>query len=419
MPGRRKLVAVLDDLRESLWVIPAVALTVALLAAQTLPHIEAKLPAPPWFETNAASARSLLGAIATATLTLTGLVFSITMLVLQLTSSQHSPRVMRRFLRDRTNQVVLALFISTFAYALLALRNIEEGEVASFSVWLGFVMAMASVGAFVHYIDHMAQSIRVSTIIQSIGDETRAAIERLFPDADDGSENTPAPLDAGGCRVSWQGRPGVVIDVDIEHVAMIARRAGVLVAVAPIVGDFLPKGAPAFEVSSQLEADDERELQQVILVGAERTMRQDAGFGLRQLVDVAGRALSPGVNDPATAVQALDQVHDILRVLVRRKVAAEVRRANDGRLTAILRRPSWEDFLALGIDEIRITGVGSIQIHRRLVAILDDLLDRAPESRRASIRRELVLLKAGGEHGFKLEADRFTANQGSLRGHGA
>ncbi|MCB9484382.1 MAG: DUF2254 domain-containing protein [Dehalococcoidia bacterium] len=412
--------SVWDSLRESLWFLPAIALAVSVMVAEAAPALDDHLASPWWFSTDADSARSLLSAIATATLTLTGLVFSITMLVLQLTSSQLSPRVMRRFLRDRNNQIVLALFISTFAYALLALRNVETESVPTFSVWLGFAMAMVSVGAFVRYIDHMAHAIRASSIISGIGEETRETIDRLYPDPIEGDPDGHEQWPAGrpDREVAWAGGPGVLTNVSLDRIEEVAERCGARIAIVPMVGDFLPSGAPAFQAWGMLDEEATGELNETLVVGSERTMLRDAAFGLRQLVDIAERALSPGVNDPTTAVQAIDQLHDLLRRLAGRELAPEVRRDGDGRWRALLRHPSWDDFVALGVDEVRLSGRTSLQTNRRLRFLLNDLMRVAPPERRNILHTELALLDESVEEAFAQPEDRRMAARPSARGHG-
>ena len=419
MNGRLTLSGIADGLRESLWFIPAIALVLAVLVAELSPIFDDVLVAPPWYSTDAESARALLGAIATATLTLTGLVFSITMLVLQLTSSQLSPRVMGRFLRDRHNQVVLALFISTFAYALLALRSVEEEEVRTFSVWVGFAMAMVSVVAFIHYIDHMAKSIRASTVIAEIATETRGTIERMYPDpVESDREESGDWLDDPDTQVAWTGKAGVVTDVDIEAMREIARRRGVRLALIPMVGDFVPSGAPVFNVWGALGEEDADDLQSTARLARERTPVRDVGFGFRQLVDIAERALSPGVNDPTTAVQAIDQIHDLLRRLATRELGPEVRRDDEGEAVAIVRHPGWDAFVGLAVDEIRISGQGSLQTNRRLRFLLEDVMTVAPPRRQNALRIQLTLLDEGLQRGFDLALDRDAASRASARGHG-
>ena len=423
MDSSLRLTTTLDRLRESLWLLPAVALALAIAAAELIPLVDAALPRPFWFSSNADSARSLLSSIATATLTLTGLVFSITMLVLQLTSSQLSPRVMRRFLRDRTNQAVLALFIATFAYELLAIRNVEADDVPAFSVWGGFLLAMASVGAFIYYINHMAQSIRAANVIAGIGADTRDAIDRVYGDpVDEGGEvdgQAVLPMGEPDLTVSREGHGGVLTNVGLDRVAEIARQREALIALRPGVGDFVPQGAPLFDVWGHLSDEQARELQEAVAVGRERTMQQDAAFGLRQLVDIAERALSPGVNDPTTAVQAIDQLHDLLRRLATRRLAADVRRAADGSVAVVMPRPDWEAFVGLTVDEIRIAGASSMQTHRRLRHLLVDVMTAAPPHRRNALRNQLRLLDEVLEEGFSLEADRRLAAEASPRGHSA
>ncbi len=416
---RLRLGWIWDSLREGLWFIPATALVLSVLVAELARIFDDRLAAPSWFETDAQSGQALLGAIATATLTLTGLVFSITMLVLQLASSQLSPRVMRRFLRDRNNQVVLGLFIATFAYALLALRNVKADSVPSFSVWLGFVMAMASVVAFVHYMDHMAKSIRTSSVISGIGNETRDTIERSYsePIPIAGDAEMPEWVERIELEVTWEGRAGVLAHIDVQRLVEIARARSARVVVLRIVGEFIPSGSALFGVQGQILAEDIEDLRASAAIGEERTMMSDAAFGLRQLVDIGQRALSPGVNDPTTAVQALDQIHDILRCLATRALGPRFGRDEDGEVRVVVPRPDWDSFVGLGVDELRRSGRESLQPNRRLRYLLEDVLTVAPPARQRPLRTQLAVLDEALPEAFPSAYDRSLASRPSARGH--
>ena len=390
-----------ERLRLRLWFVPALFTIGAGLLAVFFVSLDQRLADDPdrlgfAFGGTAEGARSVLAVIATSMLTFTGLVFSITMLVLQAASSQLSPRVMRTFLRDRGNQVVLGLFVATFVYTLLVLHTVRApteaggGFVPSLAILVAFVLLLSSVGAFIWYIDHMAHAIRASTVITSIWAETTAAIDRLYPEP----VGAEAETEAG--RGQHHGDPdrvvespgaGALVGVDEERLAAAASQGDRLLEFVPSVGEFVPEGAPLARLWGSWDSDAIDEVRAAVSLGSERTLHQDAAFGLRQLVDIALRALSPGINDPSTAVLALDRLHDLLRRLATRQFPSR-ERVVEGTVRLVLPRPGWEDYVRLAVDEIRQAGDGQIQVDRRLRSMLEDLHSITPEDRLAVLRQE-------------------------------
>lgn len=376
------------------------------------------------------SARLVLSTISAAMLSFTGLVFSVTMLVLQLASSQLSPRVMRTFLRDRVNQTILGLFVATFLYSLLVLREVRtpaggDAFVPAISVSVAYLLLVASVAAFVLYIHHMAQSIRAVTVLRTVGAETREAIQRLYPEGVATDPEDPAmalPDRAPDRLVVLSHAPGVVTSIDEEHLLRLATEHGLTVAFLHHVGDFVPEGSPLLAIWSRsagaLDDLPEDRLAGTVEIGPERTMTQDAAFGFRQIVDIAEKALSPGINDPTTALQALDQVHDLLRRLAVQRIPSAFRIDDHGDIVLHLPRPGWADYVALAIDEIRQYGDGSIQIARRLRHLLLDVRSVAPPSRQAPLDRQLRLLDEGIARSFSTADDRIAAGRPSASGQG-
>jgi uncharacterized membrane protein len=262
-------------------------------------------------------------------------------------------------------------------------------------------------------------------VIRSVADETRSAIGRLYPEGIAAEPDAPIPSLPGGSPdlvVTLERGRGVVTSIDDGRLVAVARADGLIVQLVPMVGDFVPTGAPLLRVwfRDATRADDglQARLASTVEIGPERTMTQDAAFGFRQLVDVAERALSPGVNDPTTAVQALDQLHDLLRRLATRQIPSPVRIDEDGDVLLYLPRPGWADYVALALDEIRQYGVGSIQVVRRLRYLLLDLEAVAPAFRKAPISRQLRLLDAALPGSFTLHEDRQSASQPSASGQG-
>lgn len=423
--SRDTISAQLERLRLRLWFIPALFAIAAGLGAVALLAVDRALsgdgPSAITFGGTAEGARSVLSTVAQSMLTFTGLVFTITMLVLQLAANSLSPRVMRTFIRDRKNQVVLGLFVATFVFTLVVLREVrtpngDDGFVPGLSTWAAFVLLLASVAAFVYYIDHMAHAIRASTVISNIADETRDAIDDRYPEVvPDDRGDAPAlgpPLDTVGARAG-----GTLVAIDEEALVQVAVEHDLLVEVVPSVGDFVPTGGSLFRLYSfggrrpdQPRVDAIRDdLMRAAQFGNERTLHQDASFGIRQLVDVAARALSPGTNDPTTAVQAIDQIHDLLRIVAGRPRPRSVR-LDDERHPRVLRAErSWEELVALGFDELRLYGAAHLLVARRLGAALSDLIAVAPPDRTAILVAQRDRLDDAITHALTDPRDRRTA----------
>lgn len=413
------------------WLVPALCVAGALGLTHASEALDARLPhdEPTWylFPGGPEGARSVFSAVASSMLTLAGLVFSVTILVLQLASSQFSPRALRTFLKDRPSQFTLGILVGTFVYALLGLRSVwgsSEGierHVPSLSVWLAVVLALLSVGAFIYYIHHVSQSIRAVVILARIGQETRGTLEHMYPEGigeDTGEQGLVRPEGLPSLLVAHPGDSGVLTSVDEERLLRRAREARVTLAVVPMMGDFVPHGGTLFEVWGDASRLEVKGLLKALTLGPERTLEQDTAFGFRQLVDIAERALSPGINDPTTAVQALDQLHDLLRRMVRQRFPAAVRQDEDGTPRLICPRPDWDSYVRLAVDEVRRFGEGSIQVARRLRFMLEDLLRVAPAFRRGELERQLKLLEASVERSFEDSGEAARARSASSQGNG-
>ena len=372
-PGR-----VAERLRTGFWAVPTGCVLLALLLAVGLVEVDRALDERLGrlaFGAGPDGAREVLSAITTSMITFTGLVFSITIVVLQLTSSQFSPRVLRTFLRDKQTQLSLGVFVATFVYAVMVLRTVDSSDDAAFvpavATTVGVLLLLVSVGVFVGYIHHIATAIQVSSLIRAVGDETRAAIERRMP-VDDRPRPAPPALDRPPSRHVASPTYGVVTSVDEQALVDAARSAGVVLVLRAELGQFVPEGAPLLDVHGDGPLDD-RAVTRCVQLGKDRTMEHDVAFGFRQLVDVAERALSPGINDPTTAVQALDELHDLLRRLATRPLPTGVHGDADGRVRLRTPTPQFGDFLTLALEEVDQYGGDSGQIQARIDRLLDDL----------------------------------------------
>ncbi len=379
--------ATLDRIRSGYLFVPLVFFFGAVVAAIALivvdRHIDS-LDGPLWTYTGGPqNAGDVLTTIASSMITFTGVVFSIMIVALQLTSSQFSPRALRNFLRDGTTQVALGMFVATFTYSFAALSAVrvaagdDETFVPVITVTGAFLLLGSSIVVFIHFIHHTAHSLRAVTIIEQIAQETRRALDQQYPpvlmEAD-----LMTPSGGFGTVVSAP-TAGVITDVDLSGLAALAAGNRATVEVCGMAGTYVPAGAPLLVVYGG--EDDDRWTNHVRL-DDEPTMHFNAEFGFRQLVDIAERALSPGINDPTTAVQCLDRLHDLLRRIANRPTPDRRFSFVDGVPRASIPQPDFNRLLALALDEICHWGKDSIQIGRRVEAIIDDLCSVTVETER-------------------------------------
>jgi uncharacterized membrane protein len=365
--------------RVAFWPVPSacvlasIGLGIGLLAvdhAIGAAHAVFLFPGPP------SGARTFLSAIVQAMITFTGLVFSITILVLQLTSGQFSPRVLRTFLRDRTVQLSLGIFLATFVYAMVVLRGVRgtathDAFVPRVAVTVCFLLVILSVGIFIRYVAHIANMIRVASIIDSIGEESRACLARRLA----AGERVQQP-DARGLRpaagVVRAPQAGVVTAIDVAALVDLARAADCQLVMVPCIGDFVAAGVVLFDVHGSAGIDERSTVRHVAL-RTERTLEQDLAFGFRELVDIAQRALSPAVNDPTTAVQAIDVMHDLLRRLATEHLRPGCHADADGVLRVAVPELSFAGYLGLAVGQVWHYATDSVQVPQRLMLMLADL----------------------------------------------
>jgi len=426
-----RLARLAERLGTSYWLLPTLCVAVAIGLSYAAQALDERLPQDytAWylFRGGPEGARSVLSAVSSSMMTFAGLVFSVTILVLQQASNQFSPRVLRTFLKDRRSQLPLGIFVGTFVYALLGLRSVRgtsegiELYVPSLTVWLAVVLVLLCVCTFIYYIHHVAQSIRAVVVLTRIRDETRQTLERMYPEGvgEDAEEaQVERPEGVPSLLVTNPGHSGVLVVVDQERLFSWARKASITLVLQPLVGDFVPHGAVLFEVWGEASRLDVEALVDSLVISQERTLQQDTAFGFRQLVDIAERALSPGINDPTTAVQAIDQLHDLLRRMVGRRFPSPGRKDEAGTLRLICPRPDWSAYVRLAVDEVRQYGEGSFQVVRRLRFLLEDLLLVAPTFRREELKRQLSLLEASVERTFTDEREARMAHRANPQGHG-
>lgn len=352
------------------------------MAGILLPEVDEALApyVPLLFQAGTDGARTFLSAIAGAMISITGLVFSITIVVLQLASSQFSPRVLRTYLDQRVPQFTLGVFAASFIYALTVLRSVSafsdsaKDSVPQIAVTVSFLLVLASVGMFLAFIHHITQAISVDTIIDTVGKETLGLIERSTDHRTAAQNVDPAPLPSMGLpTVVGSGHSGYLTELDHASLTALAAEHDVRIEVLHPLGTYLVQGTPVVTVhggADHSDVDWNRVIEQRIGLTWRRTMEQDVSFGLRQLVDIAERALSPGINDPTTAVQVLNELHLILTTIAQDDDPYPVHHDEGGTVRLVTSEWTFEQFLGLCIDEIAHWGSSSLQIPRRIDQLL-------------------------------------------------
>lgn len=397
------------DLRASFWFVPANVVAGAALLALVLIEVDTHIQSEylePWprvFGAGADGSRALLTSVAGSMITVAGVVFSITVVALALASSQYTSRVLRNFMSDRTNQSVLGVFVGVYVYCLVVVRTIRGGDegdfVPSVAVLAGLILALVGIGFLIYFIHHISISIQVSHVLSNIACETHNAVERLFPD-DLGDEDEAAP-EAEAHRGPWQGIPakrtGYVQHVDNEALLTFATEHDLVLRMKVPVGGFAIEGLPWLSAAKQTGLTEEEvdRLQDLVVVGLQRTIDQDASFGIRQMVDIALRALSPGINDTTTAVMCIDYLTANLAHLAGRSIPSRFR-SFEGELRVIALGSDFESLVNESFDEIRRSANGNVTILSRLLSALGSLEIRtiSPWRRRILLAQVEAVLEA-------------------------
>jgi uncharacterized membrane protein len=389
--------AVAAVLRGALWPVPCLGVVLAIGLGVLLPAVDGRLesgdhPLTFVFGGGAAAARDLLAAIAGSLISVTGLTFSLTVIALQLASSQYSPRLLQTFVTDRVVQATLAQLVLTFVYALTVLRTVrtesatndDSAFVPRLSVTVAYLLTVGSVLALVFFLGHLAQALRVGTMLRDVHDEATRTIAQELDGA--GSAGDPEPqwvLPAGPALPLVARSSGFLVGLDEEAAASAARGAGVVVRLGVRTGDTVVVGTPmahAWATGSPGGVDTpelEEALDDAVRLDFERSASRDVAYGLRKVIDIAVRALSPGTNDPTTAVHALSHASALLGELAVRPVEDRAIRDADGAVRVVL--PAWRlpDLLQLVLEEPLRFAEGQPAVLRRTAGLLREFAWRA------------------------------------------
>jgi uncharacterized membrane protein len=403
----------------AVWIWPLLSMVAALGAFHALHAVEEGLG---WQSSiHPATAQVVLGTMASAMFTFIVFVCSALLVAVQLASAQLTPRIIALVFKDRVIKIALAVFTFTFTFTLTALLRVGTA-VPLLTSHLAAYCFLASLALFLYMIDHVGKALRPSGALWTVGRLGRAVIAAVYPRRLEEAPAGPHPKDDlqpdPRPRTIPNLKSGVVLAFDVPGLADLARRQDCVVELVPQVGNFVAQGDPLFRILKGGPGPADWELRQAVAVDQERTVQQDPAFVFRILVDIASKGLSPAINDPTTAVLSLDQIHHLLRDLGGRRLEDEGVRDREGRLRLVYRTPDWEDFVRLAITEIRHFGGSSVQVARRLRALLEDLIETLPEERLPPLRRELKLLHRAADRFFADPEERALAEVSDSQGVG-
>lgn len=406
--------------RNSVWIFPVFSTLAAIAVVRLLYRIEMSVG---WVSpVDPDTARAVLGTLASSLLTTIVFICSALLLAVQLASASLTPRIIAVVFRDSATKFCLTFLVFTFTFALAALLRIK-GTVPLLTTHTAVYSCLLCLAAFFFLIDHLGKTLRPSGALRAAAWLGRHVLESVYPqrsmESPQGTSRDVAEVLAGKPTATIPNRKdGVVLAFDEAGLLSLAQRADCVIEMVPQVGDHVAVGDPLFRVFRGGATLAPEALCHSVAVGQERTLEQDPTFAFRIMVDIANKALSPAINDPTTAVLALDQIHHLLRIVGDRYLDTGNVRDASGRLRLVYRTPDWEDFVRLAVTEIRHFGGQSIQVVRRLRAMLDNLIEALPESRAARLRQELALLHRSTERFFSEPEDRALAEIGDSQGVG-
>ena len=377
--------------RSSTWTIPLLYALIAIAAGLIFPRIEARAWPSLAAGVSISTATAIYSSIASGMIALTGIVFSLAFVMVQFSATAYSPRLVLWIARDPVISHALGVFTATFLYAIAALAGLDRGTVGRaplISAWVVIGLLFASVALFISLIQRIGV-LQINRMLNFTGDLGRKVIRTMYDSLDSaekvslGDFHQTYPLHT----LVHHGGPQAIQAVDTAALVKIAKAFNGVIEVSVAVGDTVTEATALLRVFAAPDTIiDEKQLRCSIEVGEERTFQQDPKYAIRLLVDIAIRALSPAVNDPTTAVQALDQIEDLLLRLGRSRLDIGEYRDADDNLRLVIPFPAWEDFLRLALDEIRFYGATNVQVTRRMTALLADLIAGLSDERQAAVR---------------------------------
>jgi uncharacterized membrane protein len=407
----------------SVWGIPALYAGAAIAAGLVFPRIEGRIFPDLVTQMSTSAAMAIYSAIASGMIALTGVVFSLAFVMIQFSATAYSPRLVLWIARDPVVSHALGIFTATFVYAIAALSGVDRagsGKAPFVSAWVVVALLLASVGMFISLIQRIGL-LQINRMLIFTGDQGRKVITTLYPplkSAVPRAESGEFRTLPGAQTLIHCGRPCYIQAVDVDTLVNLAKASGGVIDVVVAVGDTVLERMPLLRIFGATQPIDDRELKNGFELGGERTFEQDPKYAIRLLVDIAIRALSPAINDPTTAVQALDQIEDLLLRMGLRDLEIGAFHDSDGKLRLVIPFPAWEDLLRLSFGEICACGASSVQVMRRMNALVNDLTLAVPEERRPGLRCWDRRLKAVIARSFAEGEERIEASSEDRQGLG-
>ncbi len=410
-----------ENLLESLWAVPVMGAILGGILGTIVSVAGEHLEAPSLWQYTPSTASAVLTSIVGATAALTGFVVTVTVLLVQMATGTFSARIMRLWYRDRLLKTTLAVLVGTMTFSFSVLRRIEDDFVPDLGVTLSGISVSLCLLVFIVFFDRSIRRLRPVAVAADVARAARSTFAQTVRLAD----RTDVRWDYGSTRadpilVVGASRGGAIQAVDPDGLVVWARAHGAELVLPHPVGDFVHTGeALVLVYGGQFDDRAAEELEGMIALGDERTFDQDPAFALRMMVDIANKALSPAVNDPTTAVQVLDHIGDLLGFIGTTDLELRTKATSTGppaSVVMVTRR--WEDFVTLGLTEIREFGATSVQITRRLRALLEELLEMVRLEHRAAIEEELRRLDATVADSWRDSVDLDRASERDRQGIG-
>jgi uncharacterized membrane protein len=418
---KARLLEYWDQLRSSFWFVPGIMTGVAILFAFATVALDESatvggwMVGQDWAYTGGADGASLvLSTIAGSMITIAGVVFSMTLVALSLASSQLGPRLLRNFMRDTRNQVVLGAFIATFVYCLLVLRTIRRPEEVEFvphlSVTIAVLLAIVSLGVLIYFIHHVSVSIQADEVVARVNDELNEGIDRLFPEGRERGDPGSAGALAGAvppAAFDLEARPvgsaddGYVQSMDLDSLMALAKDENALFRLERRPGQYVVMGCPLVSVwpADRVTEPLEERINSAFILGHQRTASQDIEFPIHQLVEIAVRALSPGINDPFTAISCVDRLGSALHRLAQREMPSPFRLDEQDRLRVIVPAVTFPELVGASFGPIRQYARSSVLVTIRLLETIGVIARAAhrPTDRAALLREADMIVRRARE----------------------
>ena len=407
-------------LKSSLWVVPLIAIPLGMITTRILHWLDGQLE---WALTELAvtGARALLDAVITSTLSFVVFTFGSLLVAIQIASGQMTPRIIATvLLRNNVVRYTVGLFIFTFLVALGTQDRIDDKAHHLPLLVVGW-LGVACFAAFLFLIDYASRLLRPISVLTHVANSGFAVIESVYPEPSLGPDVPKRPrheLGPADRVILHQGASGIVLTVDLATLTRAAETSNGVIEFVPQVGDFVAVDEPLFRLHGGAHTANGETLRSAIEFGSERTLEQDPTFAFRIVIDIALKALSPAINDPTTAVLAIDQLHRLLRLVGKRHLRTDEILDATGRLRVIFPTPNWEDFVHLTFSEIRQCGSNNLQIVRRLRAMIENLIQTLPDHRQSALQQELSLLDREVARLFQYPEELALARVGDSQGLG-